>query len=97
VNPEVYKKWWQLHLRKARGEALNSAESAEYQDGLKILEAEEQLDFADAGFQKLRGEIANSLSEIQSLQEQNRKLDEEIGQLAKALEKTPRIPEPIEG
>ena len=97
MDSENYQKWWLLHLRKARGEALNSKDLEEYQCGLKKLETEEQLDFANPGLQNLPDEITTSLAEIQILQEQNKKLDDEIARLAKVLEKTPKTPQPLVG
>jgi len=37
MDDAKYRRWWQLHLRVARGETLNPAEQAEYARGLKCL------------------------------------------------------------
>jgi hypothetical protein len=97
MDSENYQKWWLLHLRKARGEILTAKDLEAYHWGLKKLDEEEQLEYANPGSQDIPKEIATSLAEIQILQEQNKKLDDEIARLAKALEKTRKSPQPMVG
>jgi hypothetical protein len=42
MDQTTYERWWQLHLRVAKGEELDAAEQAIYAAGLMELDAEEE-------------------------------------------------------
>lgn len=54
MDEKQYRRWWQLHLRVARGEALGPAERAEYEVGLEVLDQEEKIHFEQNDLAKLR-------------------------------------------
>jgi hypothetical protein len=43
MNSLEYQHWWQLHLRVAKGEALEPQEREAYQSGLDLLDREEAM------------------------------------------------------
>ena len=51
MDEATYKAWWPLHLRAALGETLTADEQANYESGLKQMEAEEE--------QALNGSVEN--------------------------------------
>ena len=54
MDQATYDRWWQLHLRVANGEGLDSTERATYEAGLAVLDAEERAQFDDASLTVLR-------------------------------------------
>lgn len=67
-----YEQWWQLHLRVAGGETLTPQEQADYQDGLAILDHEEEVILRDKSIAVLRQmrtrvhELAQTHSRLQA-------------------------------
>lgn len=50
----TYERWWQLHLRVARGNEMDAAEQAVYEAGLIELDAEEKVQWTDSDLMRLR-------------------------------------------
>ncbi len=76
-----YARWWQLHLRAARGEALDDAEQAAYEAGLTALDREEQIKGQDAELELLRqlkAEVARLETTHAQLQTRSHRLDRQI-------------------
>ena len=76
-----YERWWQLHLRTAKGEILNDTEQTEYEAGTSALDLEEQTRGQDADLallRKLKAEIARLEAAHAQLQTKNRRLEQQI-------------------
>jgi len=76
-----YTRWWQLHLRAARGETLDNAEQAAYEAGLTALDREEQTTGQDADLkllQQLKAEVERLETTHALLQSKSRRLDRQI-------------------
>lgn len=54
MDEKTYKRWWQYHLRVARGETLTPAEQVEYEAGVKRLDQEEGEQLQTNGLAALR-------------------------------------------
>ena len=54
MDEATYARWWQLHLRVARGGHLAPADQTEYATGLAALDHEEQAQWEDANLAQLR-------------------------------------------
>lgn len=65
-----YQRWWQLHLRVARGEMLNPAERVEYEAGLEVLDREEK--------EQLKPESVTTLRRLRARVEQLRRVHAEL-------------------
>ena len=73
-----YQRWWQLHLRVARGETLNPVERAEYEAGLETLDQEEK--------EQLQPESVTMLRKLRAQVEQLRHLlEQQIAELRKTI------------
>ena len=73
-----YQRWWQLHLRVARGETLNPTERAEYEAGLETLDQEEK--------EQLQPESVTMLRKLRAQAEQLRQLlEQQIAELRKTI------------
>ena len=70
MDQATYDRWWQLHLRVAKGEVLESTERATYEGGLAVLDAEERAQFGDASLTVLR----NLKAEVDLLEATHAKL-----------------------
>lgn len=81
MNDARYRRWWQLHLRAARGEMLNPAERAEYEAGLEVLDQEEK--------EQLKPESVTTLRRLRARVEQLRRVHAEL------LSKSARLDEQI--
>lgn len=76
-----YQRWWQLHVRVARGETLNPVERAEYEAGLEALDREEK--------EQLRPGNVTTLRKLRAQVEQLRRVHAEL--LAKSARLDERI------
>ena len=82
-----YQRWWQLHLRVARGETLNPAERAEYEAGLAVLDREEEEQFKPGSvttLRKLRAQVEQLRRVHAELLAKSARLDEQIIALERA-------------
>jgi hypothetical protein len=76
-----YEQWWQLHLRVAGGETLTPQEQADYQDGLAILDYEEEVESQDksvAVLRQMRRRLYELTQKHSRLQAQSQTLDQQI-------------------
>ena len=81
MDEMTYTRWWQLHLRAAKGKTLNAAEQAEYEAGLAALDLEERAQGADADLAlllKLKTEVERLESVHAQLQSRSHRLDQKI-------------------
>lgn len=89
MDRSAYENWWRLHLRLARGDALTAEEQAVYDAGRTRLEGEEQYqEVLDA--KRARDELTRLEREHVELENQRRKLDEEISHLESRLAESTR-------
>ena len=82
-----YQRWWQLHLRVARGETLNPTERAEYEAGLEALDQEEKEQFQPESvtmLRRLRAQVEQLRRVHAELLAQSARLDERIAALERA-------------
>ncbi len=82
-----YERWWELHVRNAKGEALTVEDRAEYIAGQVILDGEEPIVDSDkfAHLRVLRSSIGRAVERHAELVSRSEELDEKIA----ALEGTP--------
>lgn len=76
-----YTRWWQLHLRAARGETLDDAEQAAYEAGLTALDREERTQGQDASLElllQLKAEVERLETTHAQLQSKSQRLDRQI-------------------
>ena len=66
MNEKKYNRWWQLHLRVARGEALNPQEQDQYEAGLQAMDEEEKEQFQSAGIIALR-QLRTQIEQLRNL------------------------------
>jgi hypothetical protein len=78
MDDATRQRWWDLHLRVARGENLNSEEQVFYEAGLQDLHREEVLHTDLSGLREARLNLAALESTHAQLQAQREKLDAEI-------------------
>ena len=84
MDEEEYQRWWQLHLRVARGETLDPAEEAEYNAGLETLDQEEKAQFDQNGLtrlRRLRAQVEQLRATHSQLLAKSARLDEQIAAL----------------
>lgn len=77
----AYQRWWQLHIRVARGESLGVDEQALYEAGLTELDIEEKRQWEDAGLELLRqlkAEVEGLEAAHAQLQARSQRLDRRI-------------------
>jgi hypothetical protein len=89
MNNISYDRWWQLHLRVAKGESLSPKEEAEYDTGLEVLDREEKGLFNASGLstlRRLRAQVKQSQTTYLQLVEESTQLDQEIILLEKAYQ-----------
>jgi predicted nuclease with TOPRIM domain len=88
METETYERWWALHLRVAKGEALNEAEFALYNAGLEeqYLAEEEINEDLIKRLQLLRARLDMLADENRSLHRQEAQLDEKIAVLESAYQ-----------
>ncbi|MCB9148740.1 MAG: hypothetical protein H6641_08255 [Caldilineaceae bacterium] len=90
MTESEYQKWWEYHIRVARGEVLNELEAAIYSAGLDELdraEAEEMELLSLANLRQLRGQIQQRTSSLGQLMQRNEKFGRQITELEQAYEK----------
>ena len=81
MDQTTYLRWWQLHLRVARGDKLDAAERATYEAGLIELDAEEKTQWTDGDLirlRRLKAEVESLQSTRVQLQAKSRRLDRQI-------------------
>ena len=84
MDQATYDRWWQLHLRVANGEGLDSTERATYEAGLAVLDTEERAQFDDASLtvlRNLKAEVDSLEATHAKLQARSTRLDRQIGTL----------------
>lgn len=74
MDEATHKAWWPLHLRAALGETLTADEQANYESGLKQMEAEEE--------QALNGSVEN----LKKARQKNLELKSEYNRLRLQIE-----------
>ena len=87
MDQTTYMRWWQLHLRVARGDELDAAGRATYEAGLIELDAEEKAQWTDSDLirlRKLKAEVESLQSTRVQLQAKSRRLDRQIRTLERA-------------
>lgn len=85
MDEATYKQWWPLHRRTAVGEPLSAEEQADYEAGLRQLEAEEHIGFDMAGLQEAREQIRQTEAERQQLEARRQELEARIARLEAAM------------
>ncbi|MBU0511938.1 MAG: hypothetical protein KJ638_09595 [Chloroflexi bacterium] len=87
MDEKTYQRWWQLHLRTARGERLATSEQAEYSYGLESLDKEEKGQIEAAALVSLR-RIRDQIMRLQTnharLAAKSARFDEKIATLESA-------------
>jgi hypothetical protein len=81
MDEASYKRWWQLHLRVARGGHLTPAEQTDYATGLAALDHEEQAQWEDANLAQLRrlkADVERLEASHAQLQSRSQLLDRQI-------------------
>lgn len=81
MDKTAYQRWWQLHIRVARGENLSVDEQAVYEVGLTELDGEEKPQWQDAGLEllrQLRAEVEGLEAAHTQLQARSQRLDRQI-------------------
>ena len=86
MDSQNYRAWQELHLRAARGEALNASEQADYEAGCQELDADETLDGDLDRLRKLRELIGSAESAKRQLRDQEANLDARIAALEDRLD-----------
>ena len=87
MDAKCYGQWWQLHLRKAKGEPLLAAEQVNYAAGLAELEGQEGdlLGTVDtAALRALKSEVAHLEADRRQLLAKSNRLDRQIQLLESA-------------
>jgi len=87
MENEAYRRWWKLHLRVARGEALDPAEQVEYEAGLEALDQEEKEQFEQHNLldlRRLRAQIEQLRLIHSQLLAKSARLDEQVAALEEA-------------
>jgi hypothetical protein len=88
MDDKTYQRWWQLHVRAARGERLGPLEQMEYDRGLQAFDREErrELESGDtAALRQLRAQIEQRQTENARLRAKSVQLDKQIRTLERAL------------
>ena len=82
MNQTTHERWWQLHLRVAKGEELDAAERAIYAAGLKDLDAEDEKTRWENSnltmLRRLRAEVESLETTLAQLQTRSHRLDRQI-------------------
>jgi hypothetical protein len=89
MDETTYKRWWQLHLRMAKGETLTPAEQAEYDAGVEILDTEEKEQFEPnkvTVLRQLRAQVEGLQTTHAQLTAESARLDKRIAALEKAYQ-----------
>ncbi len=84
MDQAEYERWWQLHIRVARGESLTSAENRAYEVGR--LELEKTEGFGElAAAKQAREQLVALDAERDRLEQRRKQLDSEIVALKSSL------------
>ena len=86
MDQATYQGWWALHLRVARGEALNADDQALYEVGRTELEQQEDLRDPSASVREAQAAVAALQAERATLSARREQLDAEIASLEGALD-----------
>ncbi len=81
MEDTIYRRWWQLHLRVAKGERLDPTEQKEYDAGLEAFDREEKGQFQPNGLamlRRLRAQVAQRQETHARLLAQSHQLDQQI-------------------
>jgi|GEM_PF-1938875 len=81
MDQTTYERWWQLHLRAAKGEELDAAERAIYTAGLMELDTEEKTQLENSNLtmlRRLRAEVESLETTHAQLQARSQRLDRQI-------------------
>ncbi len=84
MDESAYQRWWQLHVRVARGETLHPEESELYDVGRRELEQAEVLRPIETA-RRARRELRALETEHRSLEQRRQQLDREIAALESRL------------
>ncbi len=90
MEPTIYQTWWKLHVRVARGETLNPQEQEAYEEGLKQLDAEENIDHNIDALRKMRESLSELETERVQMQERHAELAAKIAVLEASLSERTR-------
>ncbi|HLJ55332.1 MAG TPA: hypothetical protein VKT77_09840 [Chthonomonadaceae bacterium] len=74
MDEAIYREWWPLHVRHARGETLTAEEQAAYELGRDQLYTDENLAGSGDEEQRLRSRIADMERQLDQLLEEYRTL-----------------------
>jgi hypothetical protein len=85
VQPEVYHRWWPLHIRAACGEVLTDEERSFYEAGLQELEREEIGAATLAQIRQTRARLQALEAERDALLARRQQVEAEIARLESAL------------
>lgn len=89
MDEKTYERWWQLHLRVAKGETLLAEEKVEYETGSALMDQEEAETLKPNTLRMLQTfkvRIQELENEHRDLVRQNKKLDQKIKRLEKAYQ-----------
>ena len=81
MDQTTYERWWQLHLRVAKGEELDAAERVIYAAGLTELDAEEKTQWENGNLtmlRRLRAEVESLETAHAQLQVRSQHLNRQI-------------------
>ena len=81
MDQTTYERWWQLHLRVAKGEELDAAERVIYAAGLTELDVEEKTQWENGNLtmlRRLRAEVESLETTRAQLQARSHHLDRQI-------------------
>src|SRR5438132_12101449 len=88
IDQQTYQRWWNLHLRVARDDKLDSADQAFYESVRQLLEGEETPRAPAPDLGALQAVIKSLESEHCRLEARRRQLDTEIAALESSLSKS---------
>ena len=89
MDEKTYERWWQLHLRVAKGETLLAEEKVEYETGSALMDSLDEegkriQENDQLRLEKLRSYIDQLETRNQELIQKNKELDKKIKRLEKA-------------
>ena len=89
MDESTHERWWPLHIKNAKGEALTPEEQAAYEEGRDQLYADENLDGNVEDLKQLRTHILEMETQLGQMMEQYRalksKADSLEGQLSEPV------------
>ena len=84
MDQTVFQRWWDMHVRVAKGVSLNPEEQAFYDSGREELQRDEQLQDVPR-MREDREKLQALEAEREQLESRRRKLEREIADLEKRL------------